>query len=263
MKTINKLIYTQKDFNELIENLKINEENFNIFYSSSKLIIENDGIKYTFYPNKLGSKKGLHFIKKLKKYIIDNKITYDFKNRIKYNSQNSLIKNSINYSKDLYEVDLKAAYWHLAYRNKFINYDLFKEGLRVDKRIRLMALGSLAKNTTVFNYKDGELIGTQKITSELTEGIFFKVAFDTDIIMRELIRTINKNDFMFYWVDAIFFRGKNNLKLIEKKLKSIDIFYKVVNIKKLIKKQNKFEVEDFDFKKREFNFIKKNTQKFI
>lgn len=263
MKPTNKIIYTQKDFNDLIENLKINNEDFDIHYSSSKLIILNDNFKYTFYPNKLGSKKGLHFIKKVKKYITDNNITYSFKHRIKYNVENSLIKNSTKYKKELYEVDLRAAYWHLAYKNKFINEPLYKEGLKIDKRIRLMALGSLAKNIIIFSYKKGELIKKELLKSELTEGIFFKVAFDTDVIMRDLIRTVNKTDFMFYWVDAIFFRGKKNLELIENKLSELNMFYKVVNIKSLIKKNNKYQVEDFDFKKRDFNFIKRNTNKFI
>ena len=79
MKITNKIIKTKESFDNLIEGLKINEENFKIQYSSSKLVVINENLKYTYYPNKLNNIKGLHFIKKVKDYILKNEIKYTIK----------------------------------------------------------------------------------------------------------------------------------------------------------------------------------------
>lgn len=259
LKTINKIVHEKKELDFLISDLKINNENFSIYYSSAKVTVENGFLKYSHYLNKLNKSKGLYFIKKLKTYIVENQIKYSFNYKIGYNKLNTFLKKNFIYKKDLYEVDLKAAYWYFAKKNEFISEDIFKEGLKIDKRIRLMALGALAKSTNVFDYIDGELIKTYEIKNELTEGIFFKVAYDTDLIMRKLIHSIPKNDFCFYWVDAIFFRGKKNLEIIKKVLKEEQLNYKIVEIKKMQRKDSKFTVEDFDYKRRDFNFIKQNN----
>lgn len=261
MKTITKIINDRENLDLLIENLKLNNINFKIAYSSSKITLTEGRFTYHFYPNKLKKLKGLHFIKKLKQYILKNDIKYNFDLKIGYTGKSPNLKDSVNYKKDIYEIDLKSAYWTFAKKNGFISNEIYMEGLTVDKKIRLMSLGALAKNTTVFNYENGEVTNIEKITSKETEGIFFKVAFDTDHVMKQLIKALPEKDFMFYWVDAVFFRGKKNVDKIKNILKSQNIDFKVVEIKKVIKKKNLIEVEDFNFKKRDFNFLKQNHTK--
>lgn len=259
IKYANKLVKSKEDFIYLIDDLKLNNEDFTVLYSSAKTVIINGRLKYSYYPNAIKKTKGLYFIKKLATYIQKNNIRYSFNLKINYNKLNSFLGKNYIYKKELYEVDLKAAYWHFAKKNGFINDELFKEGLRVDKKIRLMSLGGLAKNTNVFNYKEGELKSTEKINSHETEGIFFKVAYDTDLIMRKLLNILDKKDFCFYWVDAIFFRGRDNLEKIKAILENEDLPFKVVEIKKMQRKETKIIVEDFNYKVRNFEFKKQNN----
>lgn len=256
------ILKDKTDFDFLLNDLKHNECDFSIIYSSSKIqIIEND-YKYIYYPNKLKNIKGLNFIKTVKDYIEQNKIYYPFDKTIRYNKLNLNFKKSVYYKKDIFEVDLKSAYWRFAWQNDFISYEIYKQGLNIDKKIRLMSLGALAKQQTVFNYENGILKGKPlTVKSEGTEGIFFKVAYDTDQIMKQLINVIKPQNFFFYWVDAVFFSGKDNLKAVEAKLNELDLNYKIVPIKKLIRKQNLIQVEDFDFKIRDFNFTKQTNTK--
>ena len=251
------------DFDFVLENLIYNEIDFDILYSSSKIQILENGYKYIYYPNKIKNMKDLSFIKVVKEHILNNNITCKFDKKIQYNRLNLSFKKSIYYKKDLFEVDLKSAYWRFAWQNDFISYEIYKQGLSVDKKIRLMSLGALAKQSTLFEYKEGVLKSNTVIKSENTEGVFFKVAYDTDQIMRDLIRCILPKDFLFYWVDAVFLRGVDNLKLVESRLNELDLNYKVVNIKKIIRKDNLIKVEDFDFKVRDFNFQKRNNTKGI
>ncbi len=256
-----KMIYNKEDFDDTIFCLKENNETFSVLFSSSKLVILFKSFKYTFYPNKLASVKGLHFIKTLKDYIKNNDIKYNFNLKIPYMAFNMNLKNSVNYKKDLYEIDLKGAYWQMFNRHFNISKELYNEGLKVDKKIRLMALGSLAKRVNRFNYSGNNLVSNENIKSIETEGIFFKCAYETDLIMRNLINSIAKENYIFYWVDAIFFRGEKNVKVITDILRSQSLDFKIVPIKRIIKKANLIEVEDFDFKKRDFNFKKINVNK--
>lgn len=261
IKTVTKLIREKDDFDELINGFKIHKLDFKFIFSSGKLTVLCDNLKFTYYPNKLGTVKGLYFVKKLKDYILNNEFNYNFNLKIKYMTFNLKLNESVYYTKDIYEIDLKGAYWYMFGKYFNIDKDIFEEGLKLDKRIRLMALGALAKNQMEFDYKEGELKSTLKIKSELTEGIFYKCAYETDLVMRNLINIIQKEFFMFYWVDAIFFRGKKNIDIISKELEKQNIKFKIVPIRNLIRTKEKITVEDFDFKRRDFNFKKLNVNK--
>jgi len=256
------ILKDKNEFDFILNNLKHNECDFDIIYSSSKIQIVESGYKYIYYPNKLKNIKGLNFIKTVKDHIEKNNISYPFDKTIRYNKLNLSFKKSVYYKKDVYEIDLKSAYWRFAWQNDFISYEIYKQGLNIDKKIRLMSLGALAKQQTMFTYENGILKGKPlTIKSENTEGIFFKVAYDTDQIMKQLINVIDPKNFFFYWVDAVFFSGKDNLVKVEQKLNELDLNYKIVPIKKLIRKANLIQVEDFDFKVRDFNFSRQTTTK--
>ena len=250
------ILKTDKDLKEYVENLKINNISFNLVQSSSRITVIRGDFKATYYPNKLGKKNGLYFIKKVKDYILKNNIEYNFNLKINYNKLNKKLILNKWYSKDLYEIDLKGAYWEFFYKNGFCSRELYLEGLKVDKKTRLMSLGALAKQTTTFEYENGEVKSINTDKSEATNGLFFKVAYDTGVVMSNLMKLLKTDDLYFFWVDAIFFKGKKNKELIEKELKKLDLKYKIVPIKKLIRHENTVIVEDFDYKQRVFNFIK-------
>jgi hypothetical protein len=257
----NQLLHDRSDFDNLIDNFKNNNSDFQVQYSSSKIVILKGKFKYVYYPNPVKSMKNMYFIKKVRDYIDKNNIEYPVREQISYNNYRLKMKKNCWYSKDIYEIDLKSAYWHFARQNNFINDEIYKEGLTVDKKIRLMSLGALAKNIHVFNYKDGILTNSVMIKSEKTENIFFKVAKDTDIVMKNIINLIPEQNFFFYWVDAVFFKGNEIKNQIETFLNDNSIMYKTVPIKKIILKDKCIIAHDYDFNVRPFNFRKSETIK--
>lgn len=135
------LLKTQSDLYEYVENLQLNGRRFKIIQSSSKVQVIKGDLKCTYFPNEFKSKKGMYFIKKVKEYVIKNNINFNFDLKVDYNKMNK--KTALNkwYKSDVYEIDLKAAYWYFFKQNGFCNDDLFNEGLTVDKKVRLMEIG--------------------------------------------------------------------------------------------------------------------------
>lgn len=229
-----KLLKNKDNFFNLIETLKTNEFNFSVTLTGSTATIVHKKYTFKFYSNKLKLKNGLYFIKKLQKYIEDNNINYYFEGFINYQKINPFIKTNVTYKKDLFEIDLNAAYWNLALKNGFISKELHAEGLKVDKKARLIALGSLAKVEYISNYKEGIKQPLIKKESD-KKGIFFKVSHDTDLIMRDLITEAGLNNFIFYWVDAIFLKGIDTKIKVENYLNKNGIEYKTIPLKHIRK----------------------------
>ena len=256
------LFKNEKDLFDYIECLKINDVEFNIEQSSSKITVISNEFKRTYFPNDFRNKSGLHFIKKLKDGIKKDFSGYSFDKKINYIRQNKKMALNKWYTKDIFEIDLKAAYWYFALKNGFIDKQMFEEGLTIDKKVRLMALGSLAKTITTFKYKGFDLIENPIVNdSPETKGIFFKVAYDTGIVMNNLMKNLKDEDVFFYWVDAIFFKGIKNKEKIEQSILSMGLDYKIVPIKKIKRIDNKIIVIDKDGE-RPFNFIK-TTKKYV
>lgn len=210
--------------------------------------------------------KELSFITKVKRHFETLK-EYPNVNRsnINYIKQGK-IKNG-RLKKELFEIDLKSAYWELS--KLWLSKELYKEGLGVKKKVRLMALGNLAKQISVFNFDGVEFTDKPTfIKSENTENYFFKVSQETDLIMRNLIM-IAQNSFLFYWVDAIFIDSKKNKNFICDFLESNNIDFKVVPIYSIVKKNHSIEVlnenpnlcrDSFKRNKRTFLFTKNKAE---
>jgi hypothetical protein len=111
------------------------------------------------------------------------------------------------------------------------------------------------KDGANFNGVDYEFI--DQIKSENTEGVFFSVSLKTDEIMN-ICRTIADKNFMFYWVDAIFFQTEKTKNDIIEYLNDLNIPYKIKIINKV--KLEPYLIKVWDDKKlRLFNFKKENN----
>jgi hypothetical protein len=208
--------------------------------------------------------KDLGFINVVKKHCTENckKVFFD-RSAIQYIGESKLKKN-YNYSKDIYEIDLTGAYWNFAYKEGFITEQIYLRGLEVPKKVRLISLGNLAKRSLYLNFDGNNYAKPVYIKSTETEHVFFKVSELTDILIRKLV-IISKKDFLFYWVDAIFFQGLESLKNISEYLESENIKFKIIKIDNVIKKENLIITHDEQHMtktnptgKREFNFIKRS-----
>jgi hypothetical protein len=238
----------------MINSLKINNESFNLFKTTftTKLIWNDTEFKET--KNGFIPKNELYFINMVKQHVLKNSSgVYCNRAKIKYVKEGK-IKKSVNYTKDLYEIDLNSAYWNFAFKSKFIDEKLYLRGRKVSKMTRLVSLGNLAKRTQVLNFNGKEYKLLETLKSPETEGVFFSVSLQTDEVMR-MLETIADTCFLFYWVDAIFFQGKKKKTEIENYLKSQNVEFKVKKLDKIFK--SKLGIAVFDKKGiRNFNLNK-------
>lgn len=215
---------------DFIAKLKSEKKPFTIERTTSTILVRCELGEY-FNLEKTGLKfKDLNLIKQVKDYCLNKKIkTNCNKKIISYIQANSVLKNGIY--KDVYEIDLNAAYWNFAYKRGFISKDIYLKGLKCSKKGRLVALGNLAKKKIIIEFDGQNFTRCFKEFRSETENIFFKVSSDTDRIMTKC-KFVSGSGFLFYWVDAIFLQGEENFRRVCDFLKSEKVDFKT---KKLIK----------------------------
>lgn len=228
------------------------------------ITVSEDEIYYYSSGGKL-KRIELNLIKMVKEYCEDHNFKVKVnKKYISYIRVNDNFKNGIH-KRDLFEIDLKAAYWNLAYRYKYISKAIYNKGLNLDaegneikpkrnkygnicnhigKTARLIALGNLAKTYTEFTFDGKKYRIPRRVRSEQTENIFFKVSSETDAIMK-MLSILAGDSYLFYWVDAIYVRGQNAVDMIADYLtNTVGIDFKIVPIYKLLKTKSYITVWD-------------------
>lgn len=212
-------------FNSMVDLLKENEENFKLYVSKNSQKIHrqlDDGeiMKSFFTDNKLNPKV-FHISNKIKKahHEFWDKQKEDFTEKdrfwIKYYNYNKLNTGCI---KRFYYVDLSSAYI-TALRNKgLIQLDLFNSINTLPKKERLIALGMLAYEPYEMSYEKGKLIQIQRIRNEYSKT-FYLACRELQLIMESIIKKIDSN-YLWYWVDGIFFENFSDYYLIRDILES-------------------------------------------
>lgn len=117
----------------------------------------------------------------------------------------------------VFNIDLKQAYPTVLTNLGLLSKETVKKLSALDKKYRLMALGILAYEPTLFNYKNGELTGTKTRKSEYKKVFFYCVKTVSDL-MEKIKNEILKEDYIFFWTDGIYFKPN------PKKLKEINNF---------------------------------------
>jgi hypothetical protein len=155
----------------------------------------------------------LIFIRRVKKYIIDNDIPDKFVDVDYLDSKIDYIDVGVYESgvvlEDLLEIDINGAYWETAYILGVISKAIYERGKEVDKKVRLASLGSLAKKKDVWIY-DGKKMKRDVIRSYQTENIWFAICKRVSDVMQEAVKLIG-SEFVFYWVDGIYIRNDKSL----------------------------------------------------
>lgn len=194
-------------------------------------------------------------------------------NRVKKDIQNYTLKTEVLPTKyidldekknfdsidQIYELDLNASYWNIAHKNNFISNETYKyalENKKISKKARLISLGALAKKTHT-TYFDGKQFTKYEERENINKDYFFYITRKNYEIM-SVLKLIANKDYLFYWVDAIFFKGNEALKNISNYLNSQNIGYKVYKIDSIIKDEDKISVNSAEHKNniRHFNFKK-------
>jgi hypothetical protein len=240
--------------------------------NTAKIVTANEVLTYTNKINKLNNYE-LNLIRKVKKCAenLQDMPSTEAEN-VKYIDVSKLINTNKVLTAELFELDLNSAYWENAYNNFFIDKEtyLYGQGKKIGKKARLISLGALAKTTTVQEF-DGEIYKDLKPIKTTTKGVFFECANICSLEMN-ILKIIAENNFLFFWVDAVFFRGVKTREKIETYLQDKGIAYKIYPLEKV--KANKKDAtitvyseihkkheRKFNFSKNKKNFIKimKNT----
>lgn len=242
------------DRDRILEEVKFLRENkipFTFTVNNHTYGVSSNYGSYFCSANKIPMRE-LHFIKMVRDYVTNSKINKRIKNDFPRNKKGQRVYNHIKYfnyheykksvffDKDIYEIDINAAYWETALKLTIINEHLFKHGLNVQKKTRLAALGSLAKQTKFFKYDGATDMKWDHTDRKRTEYLWYKICEHLGNVMWRAQHACG-NNFLFYWVDGIYVRGLDAAAAVAESFEKDGYKYKIRKINWI----------DFDLKKEE------------
>lgn len=119
---------------------------------------------------------------------------------------------------NIYEIDIKSAYWTVANRWGLLTRELFLEGKRRKKMLRLIALGSLAKRKYKFKYipKEKKQVLKSIKFNKTTKKVWDNICGVVGKSILDVKDNLPTKDFIFFWVDGIYFKGEHNIEKVLK-----------------------------------------------
>jgi len=238
----------------LMEGLKKQGQQFTLkkTLSTLELICVYGTFKWYDKTNIL-SKKDLYFPRMLRKSLegfdLSTIETVDISD-IKYN----VLPVKTFVKTNCYEVDISGAYWNIA--KCFLPEHIYRRGLSVDKKVRLAALGGLAKTTTTMFFNGREFVNTSHET-EKTKNLFFYCAKETGEIMDSIRQVCDTA--LFFWVDAMFVESERDLDYIISVLRIKNLGCKVYTCEEIISTEDRMIVRSSEHKKFERVFFKERV----
>lgn len=211
----------------------------------------------------------LIYIQMFKNHIIDSgkykKVKKINKKEIRYYAYNDKIKAGSSFG-ECYEIDLKSAYWEIANDMGLIEEKLYRKTTDINpktgkvymsKPTRLAAVGSLAKSETVIFFNGRKEKELKTITSPLTKHIWDHICLKVGKSMARVAK-MSKNDFIFFWVDAIFVNSEKSKNLVERILKRENFHFKTKKIRNIKFDQKRIWVRD-NSERRPFPYTQKQS----
>ncbi len=189
----------------------------------------------------------LQFIKKVKRQaknpdIIIKYIDKDYQaNPIEYIKVNENIKVGDRFD-NVICVDINSAYWVSAFQLGIIDEEIYQKGKKINKIVRLAALGSLAKKTETFEFDGERMIKKTVERSYETENLWFAICDKVGSLMSKLSKRIG-NDFITYCVDGIYFvNTPENYKIITETFKNEGYACKIEQVSSIVFNQSDFVI---------------------
>lgn len=213
----------------------------------------------------------LKFIKSVRSYIKRNEIYLQ-----PHFQDNQVFPEDVHYIKvarvpmfqkfdNVCEVDIDQAYWETAYQLGIISDEIYVSGSKgnISKKARLTALGSLAKKKYNYKFKGDKLLETIVDKDPLLENLWFTICKRVSDIMHQVIEAL-KGDFIFYWVDGIYFKNTpENVSIAMQVFIENGYNSKFKKINQIYFHEKGFTVNDYGDIKREFtypNYSKKGAK---
>lgn len=238
--------------------------------SKSRCYLNSDAGRYMTDSNLLPMEE-VHFIKEVKDYIMKEQLYKNFKKvkkkNIKYFMYNSNLGSNTP-AKNCYEVDLKSAYWEMAFKEGLLRPDIYEKAEKknpdtgrpfIGKLTRLACIGSLARQLTIYEW-DGKKETRWRENSPITAHLWDHICLKVSKVMQKAAKA-SKNDFMFFWVDAAFVSSKKGRDAVMKSFKKSGYDFKIKLIDKIEvihePTRDVIKISDSDGK-REIPYSKKN-----
>lgn len=244
-----------KNIDEVIDYLKSANIRHRIIQTSNTTKIETGNINYVGY-NEYIKRIDLTLISRVKNYVKKENIEY--KKRIKKINYVTKFMPEVNKTKKYFAIDITKAYWFTAYKECFISGEIFKEGLKrkYSKKARLIALGCLATKPLISEFENGTYKNVDVCDLE-TAPIFYKCAEVVNTLMLLLKNTLGI-DFLFYWVDCVYFSDRKNIIKVQKILTNFGYLCSIneIDIIEAIKEDQIIRVKTAKGKKANYNFKK-------
>lgn len=110
-------------------------------------------------------------------------------------------------------IDIKSAYATTMLIHGLITQKTYDFICSLPKQERLVCVGMLARSYSKYTYKGKECIKVE-FHREPTAQIFFFLIQEVEYVMRDCKWYLGK-DYIFHWVDGVFFKPETSLKKIE------------------------------------------------
>ena len=130
------------------------------------------------------------------------------------------------YLEECFLIDIKSAYATILFNDGFISQKTFNFINLLPKKARLAAVGMLASRKDVFYFQGAENTGHDKIINP-HENYFWYCVQRTGEIMAEIK---NNTEPLFYWVDGIYLKNREDLIKASKILEAEKYNYSVKKI---------------------------------
>jgi hypothetical protein len=111
--------------------------------------------------------------------------------------------------KQIYNIDIKSAYASNLLANKIITQPTFNYMSSLSKKNRLAAVGMLASKKDVLHYDENGKCISHEVLTKPTDNWFYYCVLETQKLMLD-VKDICGGDFLFYWVDGIFFTNRDH-----------------------------------------------------
>jgi hypothetical protein len=112
----------------------------------------------------------------------------------------------------VFNIDISSAYLTVLFNTKLISKNIFLEISNMKKKDRLKILGMLAYQPYFFYYEKGILFSQTQRKNDF-RNVFFYCVKETFKIMKIIKKKLG-NDFIFSWVDGVYFQGERNINLV-------------------------------------------------
>ncbi len=205
-----------KNIQEQIKYLRHYGTEFEYKISGSTHSINSKIFNEKYTTNKLDY-NDLQFIMRVQRNILKSEAALDMStimhraSHVKYmDVQKHPTNNRIT---GLHEIDLNRAYWDTAYLLKYIDKNIYEEGCLVNKTVRLMALGTMAKKTYYFTHESSKVI----IEPNPYQYIWFSICKRVSDVMLQAQKIVG-NDMILFWVDSIIYKQNTKHTAAIKKL---------------------------------------------